>query len=46
MADFILKMASDKELLQQKKVNSRNASLNFTPENANRYVELYKRYNV
>lgn len=46
MADFILKMASDKELLQQKKVNSRNASLNFTPDNAKKYVELYKKYNV
>lgn len=42
MANYILKLASDKELLHKKKVNSRNASLNFTPENANKYVELYK----
>lgn len=46
MADFILKMASDKDLLHQKKMNSRNASLNFTPDNAKKYVELYKKYNV
>ena len=42
MAEYILKMASNKELLQQKKNNSRKASLNFTPENAKRYVELFK----
>ena len=43
MADFIVKMASDKELLHKMKNKSRKASLNFTPENAKRYVELYKR---
>jgi glycosyltransferase involved in cell wall biosynthesis len=43
MADFIVKMASDKELLHKMKNNSRKASLNFTPENAKKYVELYKR---
>ena len=42
MKNFIDKMASDKELLSQMKENSRKASLNFTPENAKRYVELYK----
>ena len=41
MADYILKMAIDRELLQQKKRNSRKAALNFTPENAKRYVELF-----
>ena len=46
MADFIMKMASDKDLLYRKKMNSRNASLNFTPDNAKRYVELYRKYNV
>lgn len=41
MADFIMTMVSDKKLLIQKKNNARTASLNFTPENANKYVELY-----
>lgn len=46
MADYIMKMASDKDLLHQKKMNSRNASLNYTPDNAKKYVELYKKYYV
>lgn len=41
MKNFIEKMASDKVLLHQMKDNSRKASLNFTPENAKRYVEFY-----
>lgn len=43
MAEFITMMASDKELLRQSKINARTASLNFTPENANKYVELYNK---
>lgn len=46
MADFIVKMASDNKLLHQKKSNSRKASLNFTPDNAKKYVEIYKQKNV
>lgn len=42
MAGFILEMASNKDLLNQKKTNSRKASLNYTPQNAKKYVEQYK----
>jgi glycosyltransferase involved in cell wall biosynthesis len=42
MANFIIQMASDKEMLHLRKENSRKASLDFTPENANKYVELYE----
>lgn len=42
MADYIEKMASNHDLLLKKKHNSRVASLNFTPQNARKYVEQYK----